>query len=85
MTTMIDLVGSLAAFLTTIAFVPQVLKIWRSKSARDISMPMYLSFTAGVALWLVYGVMIASTPIVVANIVTLCLALAVIVMKRRWG
>lgn len=82
---MIDLVGSLAAFLTTIAFVPQVLKIWRSKSARDISMPMYLSFTAGVALWLVYGVMIASTPIVVANIVTLCLALAVIVMKRRWG
>ena len=69
---MIDLVGSLAAFLTTIAFVPQVLKIWRSKSARDISMPMYLSFTAGVALWLVYGVMIASTPIVVANIVTLC-------------
>ncbi len=82
---MIDLVGSLAAFLTTIAFVPQVLKIWRSKSARDISMPMYLSFTAGVALWLVYGVMIASTPMVVANIVTLCLALAVIVMKRRWG
>ena len=82
---MIDLVGSLAAFLTTIAFVPQVLKIWRSKSARDISLPMYLSFTAGVALWLVYGVMIASTPIVVANIVTLCLALAVIVMKRRWG
>ncbi len=82
---MIDMVGSLAAFLTTIAFVPQVLKIWRSKSARDISMPMYLSFTAGVALWLVYGVMIASTPMVVANIVTLCLALAVIVMKRRWG
>ena len=82
---MIELVGSLAAFLTTIAFVPQVLKIWRSKSARDISLPMYLSFTAGVALWLVYGVMIASTPIVVANIVTLCLALAVIVMKRRWG
>ena len=82
---MIDLVGSLAAFLTTIAFVPQVLKIWRSKSARDISLPMYLSFTAGVALWLVYGVLIASTPMVVANIVTLCLALAVIVMKRRWG
>ena len=81
----ITIVGTLAACLTTISFVPQVLKIWNAKSARDISLPMYISFASGVALWLVYGVMIASMPIIVANIITLVLALAVIVMKRHWG
>lgn len=81
----ITIIGTLAASLTTISFVPQVVKIWKSKCARDISLPMYVSFTAGVALWLAYGVMIASIPIIVANIVTLVLATAVIIMKLRWG
>ncbi len=82
---MIDLVGTVAACLTTIAFVPQVIKIWRAKSARDISLPMYVCFTAGVVCWLAYGVLIVSTPIIAANLVTLILAGAVIVMKVRWG
>ncbi len=81
----ITIIGTLAACMTTISFVPQVIKIWTSKSARDISLPMYISFTSGVALWLVYGLMIASTPIIVANIVTLVLSMAVIIMKLRWG
>ncbi len=82
---LIDLVGTVAAFLTTVAFVPQVLKIRRAKSARDISLPMYACFTTGVVCWLIYGVLIVSVPIIAANIVTLILAGAVMVMKVRWG
>jgi MtN3 and saliva related transmembrane protein len=80
-----NIIGAVAASLTTFAFVPQVIKIWRSKSARDISLPMYACFTTGLVCWLIYGVLIASTPIILANIVTLLLATAVIVMKVRWG
>ena len=79
-----DFAGIIAATLTTIAFVPQVIKIWRSKSARDISMPMYACFTTGLVFWLTYGIMIRATPIIVANTITLLLAIAVIVMKLRW-
>ncbi len=82
---MIDIVGSIAAFLTTLAFVPQVIKIWRSRSAKDISLPMYVVFTTGVALWLAYGVMLGAMPIIIANCITLLLTLAVVVMKLRWG
>jgi len=81
---MIDLVGSIAAFLTTIAFVPQVVKIWRSRSAADISLPMYVVFTLGVVFWLVYGILLGALPIIIANCVTLALALTIVVMKRRW-
>ena len=80
-----DVIGAIGATLTTIAFVPQVIQIWRSKSARDISLPMYSSFTLGVVCWLTYGVLISSTLIIVTNIVTLILATAVILMKLRWG
>jgi MtN3 and saliva related transmembrane protein len=82
---MIDIVGTVAATLTTLAFVPQVVKIWRSRSAKDISLPMYVVFTIGVAMWLVYGLLLGAVPIIVANCVTLLLALAVVVMKLRWG
>ena len=80
-----DVIGAVGATLTTIAFIPQVLQIWRSKSARDISLPMYSSFTLGLVCWLTYGVMISSTLIIVTNVVTLILATAVILMKLRWG
>jgi MtN3 and saliva related transmembrane protein len=80
-----DLIGSIAAILTTIAFVPQVIQIWRTRSARDVSLPMYLVFTTGLALWLVYGVLVMSWPIIIANIVTIILALCVIAMKLKWG
>jgi MtN3 and saliva related transmembrane protein len=80
-----DLLGLLAGTLTTIAFVPQVLKIYRTKSGRDISGRMIALFTAGVGLWLVYGLLIASTPIIFANTVTLVLAVAIIVLKVRYS
>ena len=81
--TLVDLLGLVAGILTTIAFVPQVVKTWRSRSTRDISLAMSVSFSAGVALWLLYGVAIDSWPIVLANAFTLVLTLAILVLKLR--
>jgi MtN3 and saliva related transmembrane protein len=80
----VDVIGTGAAILTTAAFVPQVWQIWRTRSAKDISLPMYLIFTAGLIGWLLYGVLLGAWPIIIANVITLALALAVIVMKVRW-
>ena len=77
--------GLAAGLLTTVAFLPQVWQVWKSRSARDISLPMYLIFTLGVALWLVYGLMTAAMPVIAANAVTLLLAGAVLAMKLRFG
>jgi MtN3 and saliva related transmembrane protein len=76
--------GTVAGILTTAAFLPQVVKTWRTRSARDISGAMFGAFSVGVALWIVYGVMVRSAPVVVANGVTLVLAVAVLVMKARF-
>jgi MtN3 and saliva related transmembrane protein len=78
-------IGTLAGLLTTIAFIPQVWRVWKTRSARDISLPMYVIFTAGVALWFAYGLMIGALPLIVANGVTLLLAGAVLAMKLRFG
>jgi len=80
-----DLIGSLASALTTIAFVPQVWRAWKTRSARDLSLSMYSIFTTGVVLWFVYGVMIGAVPIIVGNAVTLVLAGAVLAMKLKFG
>ncbi len=85
MNTLSSIIGFIAAILTTVAFVPQVRKIWRTRSARDVSLGMYSLFTLGVALWLVYGVLIHSWPIILANCITLILAGAVLVMKLKFG
>lgn len=77
-------IGSLAATCTTISFVPQLLRVWRRKSARDISLVMFLLFSFGLVCWLVYGLGIGSVPIVVANVITLTLALAILVLKLRY-
>lgn len=77
----IDLIGALAGTLTTIAFIPQVIKTWRSRSASDISLIMFLLFSSGVLLWLIYGMMIGSKPVVIANGVTLVLALSILALK----
>jgi MtN3 and saliva related transmembrane protein len=80
----IDLLGLAAGSLTTLSFVPQVLKIWRSKSGNDVSYGMFLLFSLGVALWLAYGLLLKATPIIVANAVTLVLALLVLYLKFRY-
>ncbi|MFZ4536037.1 SemiSWEET transporter [Propionivibrio sp.] len=80
-----SIIGFIAAILTTVSFVPQVLKVWRTRSAKDVSLGMYLLFTLGIAAWLVYGVLIESWPVILANVVTLILAGAVLVMKLKFG
>lgn len=75
------LIGLIAGTLTTLSFVPQVIKSWRRKSVADLSMTMLLTFTAGVGAWEVYGLMVRAEPIILANGVTLILALALVCMK----
>ena len=75
------LFGYPAAFLTTIAFVPQALHSWRTRDLSGISLPMYALFTLGVALWLGYGLVIGSLPIIAANAVTLALSSVVLWLK----
>lgn len=80
-----DLVGTLAAILTTIAFVPQAWLTWKTRSAHGVSIGMYSIFTTGVALWLAYGMIIDAWPVIIANAITLLLALFILGMKLRFG
>lgn len=78
------LLGLAAGSLTTLAFIPQVLKTWRSKSGRDISLWTFLLFSTGVLLWLLYGLQIRALPVILANAITLLLALAILLLKLRY-
>lgn len=80
----VELVGYAAAALTTAAFAPQVWHTWRTRDVAGISLAMYLVFTLGIALWLLYGWLRGAWPIVAANAVTLALAVAILAMKLRW-
>jgi MtN3 and saliva related transmembrane protein len=79
------LIGLLAGTLTTIAFIPQLTKTWKSRSAKDISLGMFLIFCSGVLLWLVYGILMGALPIILANTVTLILSSAILVLKLKYG
>jgi MtN3 and saliva related transmembrane protein len=78
------LIGYFAGFLTTAAFVPQVLKTWKSKSASDLSLGMFSVFSLGVLCWLIYGILLAEFPMILWNAVTLILALSLLVMKLKF-
>ncbi len=80
-----DWIGSAAATLTTISFIPQAVRIFRTRHTTDISLGMYALFTLGVTLWLAYGIELNSWPIIVANSATLLLAGAVLAMKIKFG
>ena len=82
---MIDLLGLLAGALTTIAFVPQLLKLYATKSGKDVSARMFLIFSTGVILWLLYGILIRSAPIIIANSLTLLMSLIILALKLRYG
>ena len=83
--TSVELIGYVAATLTTASFVPQALLIYKTRNVAGISLGMYGAFTVGIALWLAYGLMLRAWPIVGANLVTLVLALAILSMKIRYG
>ena len=80
-----DIVGSLAAILTTVSFFPQAWHSFKTKDVSGVSLGMYSVFTVGVALWLVYGLLLRAWPIVVANVITLGLAVAILGMKVVFG
>jgi MtN3 and saliva related transmembrane protein len=79
------LIGLAAAFCTTAAFLPQVIRTWRTRSTKDLSLFMFLVFTAGIFLWLVYGVIIRDVPLILANGTTFLLSGSILYFKLRFG
>ena len=77
--------GYIAAVMTTLAFVPQAVKVIRSKDTRSISLGMYVVFTIGIGFWLIYGIALGSMPMILANIVTLLLSSTILAMKLKHG
>ncbi len=75
--------GYIAAFLTTAAFFPQTIKTIRTRDTKSISLAMYVMFTSGIALWLMYGLLVESMPLIFANSVTFVLALTILILKLR--
>jgi MtN3 and saliva related transmembrane protein len=80
-----DLLGLAAGSLTTVAFVPQIFRIVKTRSAHDISWWMFGIFCTGIALWLWYGVRLDALPLILANVITLALALIILFLKWRYG
>ena len=78
-------VGLAAGLLTTLSLVPQVTKIWKTRSAKDVSRRMFIAFCLGVSLWLVYGVVKSDLPMIIWNSISLALALGILGMKLRFG
>ncbi|MFH1038597.1 MAG: SemiSWEET transporter [PVC group bacterium] len=78
-------IGFIAAAFTTLAFLPQVIKTWRIRETKDISLLMYVIFLVGVFLWLCYGVLLGDYPISIANAVTFILALIILIAKIKYG
>jgi MtN3 and saliva related transmembrane protein len=78
------ILGLIAASLTTIAYIPQVVKTWKSKSSKDLSLKMLIAFCAGVSLWLIYGILEKDAPIIVANSVTLLLSFVLLFFKFKF-
>ena len=81
--TAVTLLGFAAAACTTLAFVPQVVRIWRTRSTRDISLGMFVVMTTGVFLWLIYGLLVHDMPLVFANGTALVLSVTILVLKLR--
>lgn len=80
----IEIIGFIAAILTTVSFLPQVYKIWKTKSAESVSLSMFLLFFIGVALWFVYGLLLGSISMIVANTITGILALMIVYFKFKY-
>ena len=79
-----NILGLVAGALTTLAFIPQVTKTWKSKHTKDISLGMFTLFSIGVFLWLLYGIEIGANPIIIANAITLGLALTILIFKLKY-
>lgn len=76
--------GLLAGTLTTISFFPQVLKTWKTRSTKDISLEMFLLFCSGLLLWIIYGISVKNIPVIMTNIATFVLAFPILVLKLKY-
>jgi MtN3 and saliva related transmembrane protein len=83
--TITTVIGLVAAFCTTVAFVPQVVRTWKSRSTEDISLGMFGFYSTGIFAWLVYGLMIGDIPLIASNGVTFVLSLIMLGFKLRYG
>ncbi len=83
--TLPTLIGTLAATGTTVSFIPQVVQIIKTRNTEGISLIMYIIFTTGITLWLVYGIILNDLPIIIANTITLILALTILLLKIKNG
>jgi len=81
----VTLVGMIAGILTTVAFLPQVLRTWRTRSTADISLVMFLVYVTGIVLWLIYGLMLNDLPLITSNAVTLVFSGTILALKLRHG
>jgi len=81
----IKLIGFAAATCTTVAYAPQAIKVWKTRSTGDISLGMFLVMVLGLALWLIYGLLSGDGPLIASNAVTMLLAGGILVMKLRYG
>ena len=79
-----DTIGYAAAFLTTASFIPQAMHTFKTKDVRGISLGMYTAFVVGITLWLVYGLLLDAWPMILANAITLTLAVAILAMKLKY-
>ena len=80
-----EIIGYIAAILTTAAYIPQTIKVFREKNTKSLSLGMYLMITSGIAMWLIYGMIIDSPSLIFANAITLVMAGSILFMKIRHG
>ena len=81
----ITFVGLIAATLSTIAHTPQLIKSWKTKNTKDISLWMYIILVCGVGTWLIYGILIRDIPLIIANTITFILSFSVLILKIKYG
>lgn len=81
---LITIIGLLAGVLTTFSFLPQVVKTWKTKSTHDVSVVMFLLLCAGIVLWTIYGFLIGSIPVILANCVSFVFTFIILVFKIRY-
>jgi MtN3 and saliva related transmembrane protein len=79
-----EIIGLIAAFITTASFLPQVFKTYKTKDTSGLSLTMYVTFFIGIVLWLIYGIHLKSVPIILANAITAVLALSLVIMKLKY-
>lgn len=81
----IDIIGYLAGFFILISIIPQIIKSWKTKSTKDLSLSRYLIYVSGVLLWLIYGIILKNGPMIIVNSINTILAISIIYLKLKYG